>query len=140
MLSRHLFQQALSYFGFTPDIDCFATKANSQIDVYASRYPDPYCTHVDAFSFNWESYKPYLFPPFSLINSVLQKIRVDQTTALCVLPRWKTQAWWPHMVDMMLGEPLVLRASPTMLVLPNQPGEFHPLREKLELVIRGGFR
>ena len=135
MLNKILFEQALAFFEFEPDIDCFATRANAQIKVYASRYPDPYCTHVDAFSFNWRNYKPYLFPPFSIINSVLQKIRVDQTVALCVLPRWKTQAWWPEMLDMMVGKPMVLRASPDMLVLPNQSGDLHPLREKLELVI-----
>ena len=135
MLNKTLFEQAVAYFDFAPDIDCFATRANAQIETYASRYPDPYCTHVDAFSFNWQGYKPYVFPPFSVINSVLQKIRVDQALVLCVLPRWKTQAWWPQMVVMMVQEPLILRASPELLVLPGQSGELHPLREKLELVI-----
>ena len=135
MLDKGLFQQALDSFEFVPNIDCFATRANAQLDAYVSRYRDPYATHVDAFSFNWGKYKPYLFPPFSLINRVLQKIRIDEVTALCVLPRWKTQAWWPQMLDMMIGEPVILRASPKMLVLPNNKGEVHPLHKKLELVL-----
>ena len=135
MLDKALFQQALNSFDFVPNIDCFATRANAQLAEYVSRYRDPYAVHVDAFSFNWVDYKPYLFPPFSLINRVLQKIRVDETTALCVLPRWKTQAWWPHMLDMMVGEPIILRASPNLLVLPSNKGELHPLHKKLELVI-----
>ena len=135
MLNKDIFHWALTCFGFDANIDCFATRANAQLETYVSRYPNPYATQVNAFSFNWKNYRPYLFPPFSLINKVLQKIRVDGTTALCVVPRWKTQAWWPQLQDMMLREPLVLPPSPTTLVLPNRKGELHPLHAKLELVI-----
>ena len=92
-------------------------------------------TQIDAFTFNWSNYKVYLFPPFSLINKVLQKIRVDKATALCVFPRWTTQAWWPHLQEMMIREPLLIPPGPRNLVLPNKRGELHPLHRKLGLVI-----
>ena len=135
MLSKELFCRAVSHFKFEPDIDAFATRANTQLEVYSSRYPDPYATQVDAFSYNWLSYRPYLFPPFSLINSVLQKVRVDKAVALGVFPRWKTQAWWPQLMEMVVGEPLIIPPGPGNLLLPNRREELHPLQKKLELCI-----
>ena len=135
MLHKRFFHDALRIFQFQPNIDCFATRINAQLPTYVSRYPDPYASQVDAFSFNWADYKPYIFPPFSVINRVLQKIRVDKTLALCVLPEWKTQAWWPQLQEMMVQEPLVLKPGPQVLVLPNKKGELHPLHRKLRLVI-----
>ena len=131
MLNKHIFHRAIAHFHFQPDIDCFASHGNAQLETYVSRQLDPYAAHIDAFSINWARYNPYLFPPFSLINRVLQKIRVDQATALCVVPRWTTQAWWPHMQELLIGEPLRIPPAPTNLVLPNKE-ENHPLHKKLE--------
>ena len=135
MLSKDIFLTAVNHFDFDVNLDCFATRANAQIPAYVSRDPDPFATQIDAFSFNWNSYNAYLFPPFSLINRVIQKIRVDQAIALCVFPRWTTQAWWPQLQDMMVGEPIRMPPSPKNLVLPNKPEETHPLHRKLELII-----
>ena len=135
MLSKHIFEQAVTTFQFFPDIDCFATRANAQLPVYASRHPDPYATHIDSFTFNWINYKPYVFPPFSLVNRVLQKIRIDKVTALCVVPKWTTQAWWPQLQEMMVAPPIVIQPDPTNLILPNKKDERHPLHEKLSIVI-----
>ena len=84
MLNKSLFQKAVQHFDFQPDIDCFATRINSQLPTYVSRYPDPFATQVDAFSFNWSKYKPYLFPPFSQVpdNSVCRP-------PLILLPCWE---------------------------------------------------
>ena len=135
MLNREIFKNAVEYFDFEVDLDCFATRANAQIDAYVSRLPDPFASHVDSFSLNWGNFKPYLFPPFSLINKVLQKIRVDKVVALCVVPKWTTQAWWPHLQDMMVGEPMILPPHPKNLVLPHKEQEVHPLHKKLSLII-----
>ena len=68
-------------------------------------------------------------------NKVLQKIRIDKATALCVFPKWTTQAWWPQLHQMMVGEPMLIPPNPTNLVLPNKVGELHPLQKKLGLII-----
>lgn len=41
--------------------------------------PDPHASYLDVFSLNWQDFTCYIFPPFSLIGKVLQKIR----NALC---------------------------------------------------------
>ena len=135
MLNRSIFERALRQFNMAPDIDCFATRVNAQLDKYVSRHPDPYASIIDAFSFNWHNHNAYIFPPFSLISKVLQKIRVDKATALCVFPKWTTQAWWPLALEMMVGPPMIIPPAPDNLVLPNKRGELHPLHEKLVLVI-----
>ena len=135
MLRRDIFQTAMVAFDFKPNLDCFATRANAQLPEYVSRYPDPFATHIDAFSFNWNPYNAYIFPPFSLINKVLQKLRVDQATAVCVFPHWTTQAWWPQLEQMMVATPLIIPPHKKNLVLPNKKEEIHPLHNKLGLII-----
>ncbi len=135
MLCKDLFQQAVMHFDFIVDLDCFATQANTQVQNYISRYPDPFALYIDAFSINWRNRNVYLFPPFSLINRVLQKIRVDKATALCVVPKWTTQAWWSNLEELMIAGPLEIPPSPHNLVLPHKPNEVHPLHLKLNIVI-----
>ncbi len=135
MLNKEIFHQAVQHFRFSVDIDCFATRINTQVEQYASRKPDPFATHINAFSFNWNPYNCYIFPPFSVINKVLQKIRIDQATVLGVFPRWTTQAWWPELQQMMIQKPLILEPKRHNLILPNKPGEKHPLHKKLGIVI-----
>lgn len=66
---------------------------------------------------------------------MLKKIQEDNATAVCVLPNWQTQAWFPKAMKMILQEPVVLNASKTLLHLPNQPTTFHPLHKKLTLLM-----
>ena len=130
------FSDALNHFNFFPDIDCFASRSNCQLPSYISFKPDPFTTYVDAFTVNWHKFKPYIFPPFNLISRILQKIRVDRTkTALCVFPKWPSQAWWPIMKKMMITPPMIIPASKDNLMLPNKPTELHPLYQKMDLII-----
>ena len=77
----------------------------------------------------------YLFPPFSVIGQALQKLRVDKVDALMVIPRWPTKPWFNTFLDMVVGDQLVIPPHPDNLVLPNKPGEVHPLAEKLTLIV-----
>ena len=135
MLDKGLYQHCVHFFGFTPTLDCFASRINTQHEDYVSRRPDPFAKKIDAFSFNWGEEKCYLFPPFSLVARVLQKIRTDAATVLIVLPKWPTQAWWPEVMEMMLGEPYIIRPGKKVLHLPNHPTEVHPLHKKLYLMV-----
>jgi hypothetical protein len=47
----------------TPNIDLFATRANSQLPVFCSPYPDPQAWTCDALSVSWEGMFAYAFPP-----------------------------------------------------------------------------
>ena len=135
MLNRKLYLEAIKFFEFSLNLDCFASRINCQLWSYVSFKPDPYAKFVDAFSINWSKYNCYIFPPFNIIGHALQKIRVDKATALRVLPRWPTQPWWPLMMKMSVQQHLIIDPSPTNLFLPNHPEEKHPLHQKLTLII-----
>ncbi|CAG2236723.1 unnamed protein product [Mytilus edulis] len=42
---------------------------------------DPDAMASDAFSFSWKNYLPYVFPPFSIIARILNKVEEEQTLA-----------------------------------------------------------
>ena len=84
-----------------PTIDLFASCLNNKLPKYASFYPDPMATHINAFSFKWEEYI-YAFPPFNLISKVLTKIQHDKTIKMLVIvPYWFTQPWFPNLINML---------------------------------------
>ena len=135
MLDKKIYIHCTRLFQFCPTIDCFATRINTQHKHYAARRPDPFAKIIDAFTFNWSTEKCYIFPPFSLIARVLQKIRSDAATAMVVLPKWPTQAWWPEAWTMMVGDPYIIPPGKENLHLPNHPRTIHALHKKLYLMV-----
>ncbi|XP_052694156.1 uncharacterized protein LOC128172399 isoform X2 [Crassostrea angulata] len=76
-LNEKVFDELCRIF-FYPDMDLFASRLNRQLENYISWFPDPFAFTSDAFSISWSDFKPYIFPPFSLIGRVLQKLEDDQ--------------------------------------------------------------
>ena len=93
-VNNEIFQTVCDSWG-VPDIDLFASRTNHQLPHYVSWGPDPGAQHVDAFTLNWGDYNHvYIFPPFRLLNRVLQKVRADKARATIVAPPWKGQPWF----------------------------------------------
>ncbi len=135
MLNSEILDSSLKQFSFMPDVDLFASRLNNQFQKYVSYKPEPDSFAVDAFSLDWSMYKNYIFPPFSLIPKVLRKLLEDKAQAICVLPHWPTQAWYTKLMTMMVGLPLILKPSQTLLTLPTNKGAVHPLSQKLSLIV-----
>ena len=85
MLNINIFSELQVIFKEV-DIDLFASKHNKQCVTYVSWKPDDKAFAVDAFSFKWTHFYGYIFPPFSLVGKILQKIENDQALALLVVP------------------------------------------------------
>ena len=132
--SAYLFD-ALSVLSFLPTIDLFASRLNKQFPFYVSYRPDPYATHVDAFTIPWNDKKFYCFPPFSCVLRVLRKVIQDQARGIVVVPDWPTQPWYPMLKNLLEQAPVLLRPSPQMLTLPSKPDLKHPLVKNLTLAI-----
>lgn len=79
----------------SPEIDLFASRANTKCHRYASWKGDPDAYKIDAFTFSWSQYFFYAFPPFSLISKILQKIITEQSVGIVVVPKWEAQPWYP---------------------------------------------
>ena len=118
----------------TPEIDLFASRINTQLDTFCSWRKDPECTFVDAFSLNWGNFNTvYIFPPFSLLNSCIRKIREDQARGIIIAPLWPTQIWFPRLMQILIKNPILLPKKNRLLTNPCTK-ELHPLRRKLVLI------
>ena len=135
MLNKTVLSQALESLQFTPEIDLFASRLNCQFPQYVAYRPDPGAMAIDAFSITWTGLKFYAFPPFSVIPSILKKIQEDKAEGVCVLPKWPTQLWFPKAMQMITRSLVKLKACETLMSLPNQPEQIHPLQKRLNLLI-----
>ena len=98
-LNPKIFKRVCKLFG-NPEVDLFASRLNKKVERFVSWAPDPESWKVDAFTFRWTGYLFYLFPPFSLVGRVLQKLRADETRAIVVAPWWPGQAWFGLLLKM----------------------------------------
>ena len=113
---------------FVPNIDSFASRLNFQTSVYVSWCPDPGAWAVDAFSFCWREFKPYIFPPFSLLGRILMKLKMEEVSdALVIAPWWPTAHWYPPLLHLLVQRPILLPQWDELLTLP-QEDSLHPQR------------
>ena len=134
MLQRSLFLSILTHYDYMPTIDLFASRINKQLVNYVSFKPDPDAKAVDAFTFTWSNLKFYAFPPFSVIQRVMQKIKQDKARGIVILPDWPTQSWYPMMRRLLIQPPFHLPRGKRSVSLPSHPQQIHPLHNKLRLM------
>ena len=63
-----------TYLWGTPEVDMFATVSNSHLPWFMSPIPEPRDLAVDALSQDWQGRSMHMFPPFSLLDEVIQKL------------------------------------------------------------------
>ena len=85
-------------------VDLFASRLNNQVAKYVYRRPDPHAFATDAFTLTWSHDLFFIFPPFSLLSRILQKVEEDQTEAIPEAPIWLTQSWWPSLLQLICGQ------------------------------------
>jgi len=90
---------------------------------------------IDDFFILWTGLKFYVFSPFSVITSLLKKIREDKAEGVRVLPGWLRQPWFPKGIQMATRPPVKLKACKMLLSLSNQPERTEPLHSKLDILI-----
>ena len=87
----------------------FATLSNSHLPRFMSPIPELRALAVDALSQDWQGRSMYMFPPFPLLNKVMQKLRSTQVAeVILVVPWWPSQSWFPHLPRLCVEHPLVL--------------------------------
>ena len=126
-LDGEIFKKIMSVYGDC-DIDMFASARNQKLPCYVSYLPDCNAFAVNAFSLCWNKYYSYLFPPFSCIGSVLQKVEQDKAEGVMVAPLFSTQPWFPKLLQMVVTQPYLLPKPETILMLPGSNTR-HPLRK-----------
>lgn len=130
-LSQKAYNNLVKIFG-QPNIDLFASRANTKCKLYVSWKRDPGSITVDAFTINWKNYFFYAFPPFSIILKVLVKIKQEGSRGIVIVPNWPTQAWYPLYMDMLVSQPVIF--EPNINLLRSSNREPHPLWRQLSLM------
>lgn len=121
---------ALERLDFKPAIDLFVFRTNHQFPKYVSYTPDPEALAIHAFSLNF-----YAFPPFSVVPTVLNKLKSEGARGVCMLPDWPAQAWYPTALQLLKQKPVYLKARKDLIQLPSHPKETHPNWHKLNLLV-----
>jgi hypothetical protein len=140
-LNEKFFQEICYFLNFTPDIDLFASRLNTQLPKFISYRPDPQCFAVNAFLFSWEKFDFYCFPPFAVIARILQKIVQDTARGILVVPEWPTQPWYALLPEITIKS-TILPPRKNLLFLPSHPDLHHPLHKNLSLracLVDGGL-
>ena len=126
-LSNEYFAMLCEAINFPLVIDCFASRLNDQLKNFISRFPDPYSSHIDAFSVKWSN-NVYLFPPIPIIHRVISKFISDKTDhGLLICPYWPSQLWFPSLLELLIAPPILI---PSEMVLD----EFCRLPKSCQLV------
>ncbi len=90
-LDSKVFEEIVKDLGQV-DIHMFASAINHKLDSYVAWQPDPNALHIDAFTLNWEGKNLYIFPPFSLMASVVHKLQLTpNVTGILVYAVWPTR-------------------------------------------------
>ena len=132
MLKNEIFMRVCKQL-FTPDIDLFASRLNARLKTYVSWFPDPDAFQYDAFAISWCKFQPYVFPPFSLVGKVINKIVQNNVErAILIFPLWTSQPWFPVLLENLCSYPVRLPRHKDLLVLPHN-GEYHPLIRTLKI-------
>lgn len=132
-LKSSIFQQIVGKWG-KPQVDLFASRLNFQIEKFCAWKPDPLASFIDALSLNWRYFDfAYIFPPFSLLSSCVQKIRMEGTKAILIAPLWPTQPWFSRLMELLIDRPVIIPKIKNLLKIPYKSTE-HPLQERLVLI------
>ena len=125
---------------FTPVIDLFATRVNTQLPKFIAYRPDPDCQGVNAFTMSWGNLAFYAFPPFSCLGRVIKKICHDKAKGILIIPDWPNQPWYTQYCTIVQKE-ITLTPRPDILQLPGKD-ILHPLHRHLSLkaaVVQGNL-
>lgn len=107
-LSNSWFKKAEMLFG-PHTVDRFADCTNSKLPRYNSLYRDHRSEGVDALAqFNWAKENNYCFPPFRLIQNLLNCIESQGAYATIVAPMWVGQSWYNKLRRMSVADPIVI--------------------------------
>ena len=110
-----------------PEIDIPKEKLSvSPLYIELLNKPDNFYA-VNAFSLTWTNASHYIFPPFSMLGAVLQKIRLDQARATLIAPLFTTQPWFPQKLQPIYDHCYILPKMDNLLSIPNKKQK-HPLK------------
>ena len=90
----------------TPAVDKFATVYKTHLPQFISPGPERRALAIDALPQDWQGRSMYMFPPFPMLNQVIQKLRTTQVSeVILIAPWWPSQSWFPHLLRLCVDHP-----------------------------------
>ena len=74
-------------------LDCFASLRTKQIEKFCSRWWNPGCAGIDAFTMDWSCERVWLVPPLYLIGQVVDMLVISKCHGTLVVPEWPSAPW-----------------------------------------------
>ena len=106
-------------------VDRFACYYNKKIKRFNSRYWNPGCDDIDAFSLNWSGENNWVVPPISVIPRVILFMRETRVTGTLICPCWYSAPYWPLLFP---DGHNPIRAVVDLVEIQWRPGLFIPGR------------
>ena len=118
MLNQSIFQRINSVMG-PLEMDLFASRLTKQLPRFYSWRPDPEAEATDAFMQNWAAYRGFANPPWCLIHRCLTKLKKQTARMVLITPLWKTQPWYPLLLELLEDLPRRIPHQPDLVVMPQ---------------------
>ena len=119
MLHRQLFSQIKERMG-SLEVDMFASRLMHHLPCYFSWRPELAAEATDAFIQDWSPFWGYANPPWCLILYTLAKIQREKARVVLVAPIWKTQPWYPLLLQLPCGYPLLIPVYQDAVISPTE--------------------
>lgn len=119
MIHPRVFAQIQQVMG-PLEVDMFASRLTHQLPRFFSWRPDPLAEATDAFAQSWKEFRGYANPPWCLLLTTLSKIREEEAQVLLIAPVWKTQPWYPLVLEMLVDFPRLLPREEGLVISPTQ--------------------
>lgn len=118
-----------------PHIDLFASAHNYQCKHYVSLHADNKAWGTNAFTLNWSNLHVLIFPPFSLIGRVINKVNRDRPVGILIVPDWPSQPWYPSLRNLQgYNTRITIQVDKNTLLWPLQPNRLFPLSGRSRLL------
>jgi hypothetical protein len=87
-IEQRIFDQGLQKLGVNLNIDLFATRRNRKCLRYVTAAQDDEAVGRDAFSMEWRTFYPLIYPPIPLLLRCLRKVKEEPVRGVVVAPAW----------------------------------------------------
>ena len=76
-------------------VDRFASYYNKKIARYISRFWNPGCEGIDAFTLPWDGENNWVVPPIAIIARVILFMQHARVVGTLICPKWYSAPYWP---------------------------------------------
>ena len=102
------------------EVDLCSSHLTRQFTHNYSWRADPEAMATDAFMQDWSQQQGFASPPWCLIHRCLSKVKMQLARVVLITPFWKTQSWFPILLELLEGYSLILPTLSDLLVMPTQ--------------------